>query len=690
VIGTEASVARSPRVLLVGAAAALALAVGTVAWASGDGPRGWLYLALYTLATLPGWPVGFWLFGRRHAAGWVSGALLGYGLTGLALWAPMVTGIASPAVLAGGWALLCAVTWTICGRRAPLVDLPAWTRRDTAALLLILVVVPALVGVPFARIGERGEDGTRHYRAYFTADFLWHMALTSELTRLELPPTDPYAAGHQLHYYWTYFLFPASVAAGLPAAAPSVEGILRVNALGAGLLFVGIVFVFAWSVAPRAWPAAAATLLAVLSASAEGSYVLWRLWKTGGPLASLRDLNIDAITMWFFQGLTVDGLPRSLWYTPQHAGACALGLIALIVLTRTGSKGSLAARLLSGLALALSVTVSPFLGGAFALVYGAAVFLDALLERRRFISTVVGHAWTAAPVALAVAWAVLGDVLEGARGAVVLGFVGRARKAPVATMLLALGPLLVPALLGIVVRTPDRRRKLPPLAGSCVGLALFYLVSLAKTDPVWVGWRAGQIMLVSLPALAALWIASWWDRSRGRPAAAALLFCAFAAGLPTTAIDTFNAQDIDNRNMGAGFPWTVRVGPDEQLAFEWIRRATPRDAVVQPDPIARGRASWTHIPSFARRRMAAGLPISLVAMPYREEASNQVRSLYSTEDAMEAWTIARRLGIDYLYVDHVEREAHPPAALAKFDDHPELFVPAYRNPSVTIYAVAVR
>ncbi|RPJ63565.1 MAG: hypothetical protein EHM24_24210, partial [Acidobacteria bacterium] len=459
--------------------------VAWVAWAGGDGWRGLVYLLLYALATLPGWPLGFWLFGRRHAAGWVAGGLFGYGVTAIALWAPMALGVASPLVLLGAWALVCLACWLAFARRQPLVLLEAWTRRDTAALVLVLLVVPLLVGVPFARIGERGDDGTRHYRAYFTADFLWHIALTSELTLLQLPPEDPYAAGHQLHYYWTYFLFPASVAAGVPAPlAPSIEGILRVNAACAGLLFVGSVFVFTWSVAQKAWSAATATLLAVLAASAEGSYVLWRLWKTGEPLGALRDLNIDATTMWFFQGLTVDGLPRSLWYTPQHAGACALGLIALVVLTRTGAYGTLAARLVSGLALGLAVTMSPFLGGAFSLVYGTAVLMDALIERRRFLGVVLGHAWAALPVALAVAWVLLGDVLEGARGALVLGFVGKARRAPVVTMLLALGPLLLPALLGLFAAGGHRRRTLPALAGISIGLALFYLVSLAKTDPV--------------------------------------------------------------------------------------------------------------------------------------------------------------------------------------------------------------
>ena len=57
-----------------------AVCLATVLWIS-TGAAGVLYLPLYALATLPGLPLGFALFGRRHAAGWIGGALLGYGLT---------------------------------------------------------------------------------------------------------------------------------------------------------------------------------------------------------------------------------------------------------------------------------------------------------------------------------------------------------------------------------------------------------------------------------------------------------------------------------------------------------------------------------------------------------------------------------------------------------------------------------
>ena len=68
---------------------------------------------------------------------------------------------------------------------------------------------------------------------------------------------------------------------------------------------------------PRAGPAALAVVLTVLAASAEGLFALFRLARSGLPLTAVRDLNVDAMTSWVFQSLTIDSLPRSLWYTPN-------------------------------------------------------------------------------------------------------------------------------------------------------------------------------------------------------------------------------------------------------------------------------------------------------------------------------------------------------------------------------------
>ena len=100
----------------------------------------------------------------------------------------------------------------------------------------------------------------------------------------------------------------------------------------------------------------------------------------------------------------------------------------------------------------------------------------------------------------------------------------------------------------------------------------------------------------------------------------------FAAGLPTTVIDAYNAQDVENRSMGPGFHWTVVVTPAEQQALAWIRTHTPADAVVQAEPIVRGRETWSLIPSLAERRMAAGNGIPLPGPDYGPR-SQQVRGV---------------------------------------------------------------
>ena len=84
--------------MLLLAAASLAAATLALSWLLADGAAGWAYLLIYAAACAPGIPVGIAIFGHRHAAGWITGALLGYGLTQLTLWAVIAGRMAS-----GGW-----------------------------------------------------------------------------------------------------------------------------------------------------------------------------------------------------------------------------------------------------------------------------------------------------------------------------------------------------------------------------------------------------------------------------------------------------------------------------------------------------------------------------------------------------------------------------------------------------------
>ena len=663
------------------AAAVLAGAIVVLSWVFGGGPAGCLYLLIYLLAVAPGLPIGWALFGPRQAAAWICGALIGYGLTQLALWAVIVAGLASPLAFVVAWAVLGATSWAVSSRRgsSPAVAMPLWSRADTRTLLLVLMIVPVLMAAPYRNVGRADAGGTRYYRAYFTADFLWHTALASELGKFTLPPRNPYLAPRVMNYYWTYFLLPSAVASAGPPPLHDVQACLKTNAFLSGLLMIGALFVLVRTSVATAGPAAAAVLLAILAASAEGLFAIVDFVSRGRPLQGLTDMNIDAVTAWRYGGLRIDNIPRSLWYTPQHTTALALGLVGLVIAAAAGARASLAAICGAGLALGLATTMNPLLGAVCSIVYGVTIAADACGEPGGW-RLLPRHVLAALPVLLAVVWGAASKVMEGAGGAVQFGFGGFARNHPVLTLMLSIGPLLIPSLAGIwPARSHNVRAWTIGTSGLLIGLVLLYFVRLS--DASWIGFRAGQIILVTLPVLLAPVLARL--RVRRGSAVAALIF---AIGFPTTAIDTWNAQDIGNRRPGPGFRWTIEITSEQQQAFGWIQANTPSTAVVQMEPVVRGREQWTLIPSFAARRMAAGLPISLLPLPDYQERSDRVKAIFSTPRAEEAADASRRLRIDYLYVDETDVAAYPEGT-RKFDQQPALFERVYANPSVRIYRV---
>jgi uncharacterized membrane protein len=83
--------------------------------------------------------------------------------------------------------------------------------------------------------------------------------------------------------------------------------------------------------------------------------------------------------------------------------------------------------------------------------------------------------------------------------------------------------------------------------------------------------------------------------------------------------------------------------------------------------------------------MATGTALALLPVPEYERRNEMVKQIYQSEDAELAWSEAKSLGIDYLYVDATERAAYP--AVAKFDHSPAYFTPAFRNAEASVYAL---
>ncbi len=667
---------------LVLSATLLPVLLGLVLWCGGL--AGVAYFGLYLLALLPGLPIGWRLFGRGQPAGWIAGALIGYGLTALAFWLPIRFGAARSSSFLIVWLATGAVVWLLMRRDAePLVFLPRFTRRDAATGLLVMHLVVAFLALPFGRLGSVDASGTRYYRAYFTADFVWHAALTQELARFDSPPHNPFFARDPVHYYYTYFLVPAVLSGPQRAPLVSVETALKINAIGAATLMFSLLFLATWSVTGRSGVAATASSLALVAPSFEGLYEIGDFLRRGVPLSRLTDVNIDALTAWDFHGLRIDGLVRSMWYTPQHTTSFALGLVAVIVSIRLAGRAQPLAYLLTGVALGLSVTMNPLLGAAFCAIYGATVLFDVVTRRLPPVA-LLEQPLTVVPVLLGLWWCFASGMGDTAGSHLSFGWLFDAKNSPVLTLFLSLGGLLIPAALGCLRwRGFDFRPIVPAVAGVVVGLCLLYLVWL--TDRSWVGFRAGNVLQVTLPLLAARGLAGLWDSGRRRLATIGIAVI-LLTGSPTTLIDTYNAQDITNLRMGPGFPWTITLSPAQQAGCDWLRKTPPR-TVVQADPLARDRQNWSIIPTFAGRRMAVGQVLPLLPEPQQEGGKERAHAILVTLPPLAAHEEARRLGINYLWFDEDDVSAKIGANPPRFKDAPEFFTLVFQQDNVFIYRV---
>lgn len=662
--------------------------------------RGFGYFALLLVTAVPGLPLGFALFGKRHFVGLLTGAALGYAITSLAWWAVVFFGHASSTwAFVDGWVVATLLSWAAVRvlPPAPLVDLPRWTTGHAVALMLLLLLVPTLVARPFARLGEVDRDGNHLYRAYFIADFVWHTALTAELAKEASRPRNPFLASERVHYYWTYFRVPATLA---KRTGVGIDKALKLNAFATALTLVAAIYVAAWAAVP-AWPfvVAGAVALTILCPSVEGLAGIVDVARRGLPFSELRDLNIDALAAWAFKGLRIDNLPRTMWYTPQHGYSCAVGVLAIPIALYGGVRAKPAAILLAGCLLGASLAFNPVLGAAFCAVYGVTILADAV-RTRAAIAAVVRHALAVIPVLLAYGWCALNEVGEGTSEVVHFGFTGLARNQPLLTFALQFGPILIPMAFVLWPRGQCSRSTLwPGLAGITLAVLLMHLLSLT-VDAAWVGFRGGNLFFVTAPALVACGLVRLWTSGYKRMTWVAAVIV-LLAGLPTTIIDAYNTQDVSNRHLwrdaerargtnvpfdpAAEYRWTLMITPEEWEALSWIRANTPADAVVQAEPVVRGRETWSLIPTFAERRMASGNALPLLARPIYDERNRLVKGIYAGANPRLAWQQAKALGIDYLYVDDTERTVYP--LVSKFDNAPDLFTPVFRNREAVVYAL---
>lgn len=110
-----------------------------------------------------------------------------------------------------------------------------WKSEDFAILFLFQIIIVSCLMIVFHYVGIKDHEGNRVYVEFFGVDFLYKMALTSELSKGAFPQNPFYHTG-SLSYYYLYFTLPA-LFYNLLRHGMSIQNILLVNNIFMAFLF---------------------------------------------------------------------------------------------------------------------------------------------------------------------------------------------------------------------------------------------------------------------------------------------------------------------------------------------------------------------------------------------------------------------------------------------------------------------
>lgn len=670
------------------AAAGLCAAAYLVAYAAVAAPLPLAFgLLSQALFLLPGVAIV-----RALGAGWLAsvafGPLIGQAAGSLVLTLLWVAGGRGPWLMVLAPLAVAMLRWP-ARRLAERFRLPQTDAADAVALAGLLLLVPLVVGLPFAHVGEITANG-QDYRAYFTADYVWRRAVVIELAKGDVLPVNPYFAGDALHYYWMPHVLSA-VQYRFAGGWATLDELLLIRSISIDAVLVAFLYGVVRTFGVRPAAAAGSVAFVIVASSFEGLYALADYARNGIPLRDVKNLNIDAISRWWFQGIPIDGLQRLLFYQPHHAVGYGIGVIGLLAIARRRRPIDGVAFAIAGACLGLSIAISSFAGGMLAvgaaIHEGVAVLASARMSAREAVRRAGIHAIAAAvPMAAATALTYALRYVDTSDSVVALEINRMATRDFWRVTFLSFGPVLLLSLAAMPAVFTERKGVgvFGALAASCV--IFYFFVNVRDHQDVYVGWRVGHFMFIAATVV----IGILFERLQAAPGRRRTVGWAAVGligvmGLPTTLIDVYNTQDITNHGPAPAGRWTLRLTPDDRQVFDWIRHNTDPRAVFQVDPVPRDPETWAYLPAFAERRMAAGLPISMIPLRKYQEATNDVRLIYD-EPPLLAYERASRAGIDYVIVGPPERALHP-GVEARFDSVAHLMPLVFRNGTIAIYQV---
>lgn len=618
------------------------------------------------------------------------GPAVGLGASSLALLGFWAAGSRGAWLFAAAPAAALLLAWPAAALRGRWRAVPPHA-GDARMLAAALLLVPLLVGRPFAVVGAETPEG-HVYRQYFTADYVWRRAVVAELAKGDFLPVNPFYINDPMHYYWLPHLLSGLEHRVWPAV--DLDALLLTRTVLVDAIFVAALYGLARFVVP----APAAALLGVacgfLATSFEALAAMFVLWRDGAPPGLVRYLNIDAVSRWNFNGMPIDGLQRILWYQPHHAAGYVLGSLGVVAIARRTRERDPAVFAVAGALLATSTLISSFAGLMYTAI-AAAYEAWGTMRRRSWWAGVVNASWAALPLAIGAAIVTALHYVDQPPdhgGSIVQIGLNRlaARNFWVVTAM-SFGPALILGAAGMLVAWRRRIQDVWPFVAVLpVAWWFYFFVDIRDHQDVYVGWRVGHLTFMALiPFMGLAFFGVSQLRGLARVAGGAALALTVAMALPTVVIDAFNTQDIVPNGLGPAWRRTETISPPELEGLAWLRTHTDVRAVVQVDTVARGEVMWAYIPAFAERRMAVGVPLSMVPLQKYQEGAVQVTWLYDAPNPADALTLADRFGIDYLVVGPPERAAHP-GVEARWASVSGVMPLVFHNDTLSIYEVHAR
>ena len=614
----------------------------------------------FFLMALPGVFIGMALFGwnvRQHPESLIFGVPLGLMLSGyvalmlgyLGHWSvsAIIPALLVMATLAGLYALR--------QRRSPLLPtLRPWTASDYSVLGCMGLTVLGFVTIPFSRVGELTPYG-HAYTWLFGFDFILRAAYAASIT-IGLPIDHIHMAGVSLQMYLVGYVLPA-FSYTLCGQAVHLQRILLVTEVMLDLVFVGCLLAF-WRLFAKSAKALAATaVVALISYSYYGWFVIAHHFARLLPASLAIRLESQ-----FAYGSVSHLFQRLLMVEPQAILALTVFLFVITVVLSADRRLGFALSCFVGLAIGIEFGVDSWLGLTLAAWFAAIQLMRlwghwAILElwfQSLLVASITGILWATFFVVRMVGFS------SGSLVSVAPYWWGL--KFGILQYVIEYGPMLLLGLLGLKSLWGGSRLRAFSL-GLIAAMAVFFdlFVGIAQLPHFRIGNRLLPVVLLA----GAAW---FFEHAKLTPARKWLVLAAIALAVPTFMTDIVGASNILDRHD------TAYVSSADLKACEWIRTHLPTAAIVQsrPDyvgdylvpPSAGFGQELSLIPTFALRRSALGEEYS--ARSVCAGCDNLVKlreadldTMFRAPDATEVISMTAKYKIDYLYVGPYEQNAYP-------------------------------